>query len=244
MRKPVILCLGVVLLAGCGRRGLGHAQPAILTADELPAALAPAAAEPPQEKGSSSPAPGGDGFRFPRDRGGALLEALLTPSDVTPAKKMEGKASSSRLDAPDAPLPLPGGEAPKGVASRKRPLPRPAPPADESLPVPGARELAALEVPDLPDEKRAPLPGPDLLHPIPLPLLGTREPEPPSREDPTAEMSLAAALVAPLPPRLTPVPFARNNVPDPYELRQQGGYRTESEETALPGSLKYLPTRP
>jgi hypothetical protein len=98
----------------------------------------------------------------------------------------------------------------------------------------GPRAGYGQEVPQTPRVRPA---ARDLNEPVPLPLLGHRQPEPSSLDDPTADASRAAALAAPPPGRTNPAPFVRPSVPEPYEYRRSAGPRARVPDEALPAHV-------
>jgi hypothetical protein len=88
--------------------------------------------------------------------------------------------------------------------------------------------------PKIPVGERIRLASPDVNQPIPLRPLAQKQAEPMSSEDPTGEMSLAAALAAAPPKRAVPAPFLRLTVPDPFEHRHAVRLRIELPEDSAP----------
>jgi hypothetical protein len=84
-----------------------------------------------------------------------------------------------------------------------------------------ARERVMLpEETSLPTVDRARVPSPNVHEPVALPILALPVPDRASLDDPTGDASTEAALAATLPQRVTPAPFLRLTVPDPYEFRR------------------------
>jgi hypothetical protein len=88
------------------------------------------------------------------------------------------------------------------------------------------------------------LPSADVNQPVPLPVLARSVPGRAPLDDPTADLSRAAAVAAPLPVRTQPLPFRRLNLPDPFELRDAVRLRNPPAEDPLPPSSAARPPRP
>jgi hypothetical protein len=115
------------------------------------------------------------------------------------------------------PLPPNQGQVPRLPSQRKGPPVRPRPLPDE-LPLAGTRPEPPQE-PQFHTGDRVRLPGPDVNHPVPLPVLAAPAPDRTAFEDPTADLSATAALSAAVPAREAPAPFTKVSLPDPFENR-------------------------
>jgi hypothetical protein len=209
----------VLALAGCSR-------PAVVAVPEGVADVTPDRNPAPAGRGNGDKEeePGGL-FPFPRDVGGALLAKVLPPA---PAGASEERATRPRprpaprsLEVRSDPLPPPNaaGVVPALPAQGKKPALLPRLVSEEALV--GASERVALpEETVLPAWDRPRVPSPDVNEPLALPILAQAVPDREPLEDPTGDASTAAALAAPLPPRVIPAPFLRLSIPDPYELRR------------------------
>jgi TolA-binding protein len=78
------------------------------------------------------------------------------------------------------------------------------------------------------------VPAPEIHQPPAVLFASQPQPDRASLEDPTAELSLPAALTASPPERRTPAPFLRLTLPDPFEHRQAIRLRTTPPEEPLP----------
>jgi hypothetical protein len=223
-RAAALLLSGALLpLAGCSRSPAPavaqDARPA--GTEKAPVVRAQADDAPAKDEAKKDEA--GDGFRFPEDKGGQLLAKQLPPSDRPPATS-DGAAPAPRhlpgapgLEHPSVPLPPNQGQVPRLPAHRKGPPLRPRSLPDE-LPLSGSRPEPPQE-PQFPAGDRVRLPGPDVNQPVPLPVLATPAPDRASLDDPTADLSSAAAQSAAVPARDAPAPFGKVSLPDPFENR-------------------------
>jgi hypothetical protein len=194
-----------------------------------------------REKSSDSKSqPEGRGFHLPPDRGGKLLGTLLPPHRHAPPAPSGFGSGPSRtptptfVSTPDLPLPpsqatLPGPRlGPPAKALHPRALPD-----DTSLtgnwPSPRLPQRS-----DLPDSARVRMPSPRVDRPLDLPLLSQALPDRASLTDPTLPMSTKAAMRGKIPPRTTPAPFVRENLPDPFEHRQVIRLRKQPKEDQVP----------
>jgi hypothetical protein len=179
-----------------------------------------------------------DGFRFPNDKGGQLLGALLTPGDrqrvVTINAGRKVFAPLRGLEQPETPL-LPS-QAPAALLPppRSPATPRPGH-APEETPLTSARgrplppQSQTLATGLLVRTASAP---PD--QPLRVPTLATPVPDRASLDDPTRDASLGAALMAVPPSRPGPAPFLRLGAADPFENREAVKVRTPPPELTLP----------
>jgi len=232
---------GAAVLCGCTRPTALIVPPA--------AAAAPAdRIEAAEDKKVGGEPLGGDGFRFPDDQGGQLLSKLLTPADrpaaVTFTAEPKALPPSATVEQPTPPLSPAAVSPPRLPAGKAPPAARPAPLSEES-PLLACR-LASVppQVPQLSAGERVRTPAPDPNQPVALPLLGLATPDRASLDDPTADLSLAAALAAPMPSRGNPAPFLRLNLPDPYEHRNAARVRSMPAEEATTPSAFSKPPRP
>jgi hypothetical protein len=213
-------------LSGCGQRS----APA-LAEEPKPAPVATVRAQPEQAKKD-----GGDGFRFPDDRGGRMLAKVLPPADTAPADSVRSAPKrlpeSAALEHPSVPLPPNRGQVPRLPANRKGPPLRPRP-LPEELPTAVSRPEPPRET-QLPAGDRVRLPGPDVNQPVALPLLAAPVPDRTALDDPTADFSSAAAQSGKLPPRQGPAPFAKVSLPDPFENRDAVKLREPPPEKGDP----------
>jgi hypothetical protein len=190
--------------------------------------------------GKANGDPEGKGFHLPADRGGKLLGALLPPHrQAVPAPSdfaggPHRSAPARFVDVPEMPLPpnradLPGARLdPPTRTLRPRALPD-----DTSLtdqwPNPRLPERS-----DLPDAARVRLPSAKVSQPLDLALLSQAIPDRVPLTDPTVPISTAAAMAGKIPPRTTPAPFLRQNLPDPFEHRQAIRLRKQPKEDQVP----------
>lgn len=251
-----IMVLGASLaavLTGCGKNEAGPASegnPVVVAASssavqpevktpasaakvvKLASALAQAQKTAPEDK--AQPPNGGI---FPDDKGGQLLLELLRPGagqargTVSGPKKLSGPASIERPAVTAPPyqgLPARFPLKPADQPQRPRELPEQNPLLRKSeepkLPQPILFSLQALER----------WPAPDSGGAGPLPLMALYQLDRASLTGPSAESSREAALAAAMPPRDMPVPFARFNLPDPFENRQVIRTTAVDEESSSP----------
>lgn len=159
---------------------------------------------------------------FPNDKGSKLLLELLRPDDATvtrltqAAKKLPGPPAIERPTPTMPPFKGPPARLPSSPPAKL--LPRHVP-----EPTPLARDRQS---PNGPEEIRFSVlalecwPSPDTGEPASLPIMGQYQPDRASLVGPSGESSRQAALAAVVPVRTAPVPFARYNLPDPFENRQ------------------------
>jgi hypothetical protein len=76
--------------------------------------------------------------------------------------------------------------------------------------------------------------APDVNQPAPLPILATPQPDRAPLTDVTSESSRAAALSGALPSRVTPAPFVRQQIPDPFEHQKALRLRSPIAEDSNP----------
>jgi hypothetical protein len=222
-----LACL-VSLVAGCGRsRTVANDEPAPGDAQAVePVARGQAPKEGKDDEPTDKP-----GFRFPEDRGGVLLQKVLTPE--VPRSTLQERVTAPRRTP-----------TPPSLESPTLPLP-PAVPIESRLPV-GARKdtlqprltieetLGGGHAPVLPQtttfstSDRVRISSVDVNQPPPLPILAQPVPDRASLDDATGDASAAAVLSGTMPERANPVPFQKLTIPDPFENR-------------LPVQLKEIP---
>src|SRR5262245_31001084 len=185
------------------------------------------------------------GFPFTDDKAGQMLSKLLAL--VEPGATRAGSAGPqrrtplSRIDNPEVPLAPVSAEAPRSkprpaAQTKPRPLPE-GPPLDKLRQDP----LRPKGV-ELPPGTRIRLQSVDVNQPLPLPILGSAQPDRASLTDPTTEASRLAALQNMIPERTGPAPFVRINLPDPFEHTHAVRLRTPPPESAAPPPAE--PRRP
>jgi hypothetical protein len=104
-------------------------------------------------------------------------------------------------------------------------------------PAPLFDQLTAPHLPEQPRLAVGPrvhLASPDVNAPIPLPLLGQQVQDRSSFDDPTLDASLALALALSPPLRITPAPFLRLLLPNPFEHRDAIRLRQAPDEETTP----------
>jgi hypothetical protein len=225
-------------LSGCARR----------------AATIDAGGQPPITESTLTKSPGESAeegaFAFPTDRGGELLASLLPPSEkdrrrIEVARQPRPSAPSRALDAPELPL-SPSDTVPPRVKLEK-PLPR-LRPGDVPEAIPFVDQLAPPQLPNkqvLAAGGRVRLSSPDVNQPPPLPMLAQQVVERASLDDPTLEASVLLALAVAPPLRMTPAPFIRLNLPNPFEHRDAVRLLKEPEELPLPVAVSLrTPNKP
>jgi hypothetical protein len=166
-----------------------------------------------------------EGYHFPDDRSGALLERLLTPGRQPWPTDRTGqprpRPASRLLDNPSPELPPVATLVPR-LPSRTRSSPvQPRLTLEETLD--DLAEPTRLGLAPLPEGPRIRQPAADLSQPVPLPILARQLSERASLDDPTTEVSLAEAVMGIVPPRTTLAPFQKQTLPDPFEFRQPVG---------------------
>jgi len=92
------------------------------------------------------------------------------------------------------------------------------------------------QIPSLPEGGRVRVSSVDVNQPLPLPILAQPISDRASLDDPTAEVSSAAAVAAPIPPRITKAPFLKLTLPDPYDHRHIGVPASEESKEFPLGS--------
>jgi hypothetical protein len=228
-RKAAALGVSLFVLAGAG----GCSRPVEETESQavLVAPAAPARQTAPGDPGEKPPA---------GDRTRKLVAEALRPSDragALPWRDYKGQRplpGRRSLEQPDLPLPPAVAEVPRmpAVASA-----RPVRPHPVSVEPPLARVERPLVPPErlrLPAAALVHLPGPDIVHPVPLPILAQAQPDRVPLTDPTVEASLAMVLAKSVPERTTPAPFERLNLPDPFENREAAALASPPAEDPTP----------
>ena len=220
----LLLLVGPLVLCGCGRSAVSvdAAEPAGVKPGE---GVQPQGLKPPGQlvaQADKQPAGSSEPFRFPADKGGQALSQILRPEATAKGLLGEGPQAKRDLpppaavDQPPAPLAVGAGALPR------RELQRPAPPVRPRLLAEGA-PLSGQD-PNTPRPSlQALLTGPlarqsgrDPLAPTSLPFIGLILADRVQLDDPTADLSLRAALLAEPPVRATQVPFTPENLPDPF----------------------------
>ncbi|HEX5270644.1 MAG TPA: hypothetical protein VFW33_09170 [Gemmataceae bacterium] len=217
--RAALLLTGALLpLAGCG-------HPAAPDAKAAPQVVRARAEEAQREEkpAGEEKKESGDGFRFPDDKGGRLLAKELPPRERGPGSEGDVTTTPRRLpgspalEHPAVPLPPNQGQVPRLPSQRQGPPLRPRSLSDD-LP-PGGARLDPPREPRFDAGERVRLPGPDVTRPVALPILATPAPDRAALEDPTADLSSAAAQSATVPARAAPAPFTKVSLPDPFENR-------------------------
>ncbi len=165
-----------------------------------------------------------DSSPYPNDSAGKLLAELLAPAPKLPplettSPRPKRLSPPRRIVTPDPGLP-PAQLVPSRsrVEGQARPvLPRPLP---EGLPFAHyQRDPLPPQRIEFPAGERVRVASADVNEPVALPKLTIRPMDATPADDPTAAASTAAALSAAPPPRVTPAPFLRLTLPDPFEHR-------------------------
>jgi hypothetical protein len=171
------------------------------------------------------------------DRGATLAKEILTPSE--PGRhRIDVTSSPQRKLASD--LPEPAILPPSTLPPPQPPLDRTGRPARPALldePAPLFDQLTSPRLPEPPHFAVGPrvrASSSDVNQPIPLPFLGQPVQGRATLEDPTLGASLAMALALSPPLRMSPAPFLRQFLPDPFEHRDSGRLRNPPEEDHTP----------
>jgi hypothetical protein len=225
----LLLCGGAAaLVVGCGRQ-----RPVLPEETSAPAQAQPS-------PGSLAAREEAGPFHFSSDRGTKLLAEALSPSEQLP-RLASDQPSGPRPFATPPLFQRPQLTRPDNLAAA--PAFRPALPPRSLRPRPVPEEVPlALTLPEpvVPEQPllvagpRVREASPDLREPLPLDLLGQKQPEVPPADDPTTDASTAAAQVPPALQRTRPAPFLRLNLPDPHEHRQAVRLRKEWAEEPMP----------
>lgn len=194
-----------------GKPAIVHAAPKTKPPREFVVAQAQVnKPEPPAEKSATQ-----------NDKGTKLLIELLRPSDAAVAKLSQGPKrlpGPAAIERPAPALPLFQGlpaRYPSKQAGKTTPR-------DPSEGTPLARNR---EEPKGPEEIRFTIlalerwPAPDTGEPVALPIMAQYVPDRASLVSPSTDSSRDAALAGTMPARTAPLPFARFNLPDPFENR-------------------------
>jgi len=237
-----LLLTGCVGLAGCARSSVA-VNPGLTEAPANPAAvnaLGVAQAE--------KPVPG-DRFAFPADKGGKALDELLRPPqklsvDLKIAPGPKPLVAPPSVERPEPALPANQATLPQAKLTPKAPPLRPHMLA-EAAPLTGYRN----DPPPVVRQEFTPgalvrLPSRDVNQPLPLPILAHPGIDRAPLDDPSAEESLKAVLAATMPVRMNPAPFARRNLPDPFENSQTVRLRALPPEEPNPASGPLRPPKP
>lgn len=248
MKKTTFSLLGLLALQcliyqaiGCAgptvtvNAGVGDGVVPMVVQKQLVRAAQPAAAQP--GKGAQ-PAPAGERFAFPSDKGGQALNQLLRPTDRLAGPLDDLPPGPHALPPPvqvTNPNLLPANPGsplrpplPKTATIRPRMMAEGTPLTAHRLPptAPSAHEFSAGVLIALPLR--------DVNQPVPLGYVGVLTADRVPLEDPTQEASLAATLAAVPPARETPVPFVPQNLPDPFLNAQTVRLRTPPAELGEP----------
>jgi hypothetical protein len=218
MTRLLTVTLAATLLVGCTK----SAAPLALAPESPAGAAEPAFAAPEPAAGAQASAGDGEPFRFPGDLGGQKLAQLLPPTAPAPLRPdpSSGRIERTVVPAFERPAALPltttqGGlpRLPLGPAAPVRPRSlSEGPPlahADRTSPTP--------DRPELPVGPLVSARAPDPNQPAALPAGSQPTPDRVPLEDPTREFSARQATASEPAPRTTPAPFARVNLPDPFE---------------------------
>jgi hypothetical protein len=161
-------------------------------------------------------------FRFPDDRAGQILSKTLPPAEKAPAghdaPAPRHLPTPAHLDKPSLSLPPSQADMPR-LPAGKTPSLRPRPLPEEPPLVGHKTDPLVPEVQYLHAGDRIHVPSADVNKPIPLPILAQPVSNRVPRDDATSDASLAAALAATPPGRMSPAPFLKLNLPDPFENR-------------------------
>jgi len=229
---PIFL-IGLSSMAGCNR-----------LADVAQRAAAEESRQAQSKKGEE-PTSDKEGFRFPDDKGGALLARVLPPTEpATPVEKTAPRRQSppASMEAPMVPLAPVVVSLPRVPLNATRPALLPHLVVEETLE--GAAAPALPQARPLPTGEKSHVASADVNKPMPLPLLARPVTDRASLEDPTTEASAAAATAATVPQRTNPVPFQRLSVPDPFENRGTIQLKeTPAEDTTPPLASPRTPGR-
>jgi hypothetical protein len=222
----------VLALAGCSRSTVVGTPENSSLADgpPVPEKIVRAQAE------ETEPAP----FAFPDDAGGELLAKVLPPKDMEPTvidrPPSPRRALGSAFDKPPAlPLPPSRADVPRLPANGRRLALCPRLVAEETLGT-ASESLRLPPTPPMLEKGRIRVPSPDVNQPIPLPILAHPVSDRATLDDPTLDVSTAAALAAPIPPRSSKAPFLKQTLPDPYDRRRDGAPSPEETKEFPLGS--------
>ncbi|HKI35795.1 MAG TPA: hypothetical protein VKA46_28325 [Gemmataceae bacterium] len=237
--RPAALLLTGALLSSLAACGQPSTPAQIQKPDEpAPVTIARGKGDDAAAKDEPKKEEAGDGFHFPDDKGGQMLAKVLPPEDKAPGGNENVASGPKRLpgvpglEHPSVPLGPNQGQVPRLPAGRMGPPLRPRPLPD-ALPLSGSRPEPPQEL-QFPAGDRVRLPGPDVNQPAPLPVLATPAPDRSGSDDPTADLSSAAAQGAAMPARATPAPFAKVSLPDPFENRNAVRFREAPPEKGDP----------
>lgn len=190
----------------------------------------------PDARENTGPESGG-GFKFPDDRGGALLMKLLPPPPTRPPladapPEPRRYAPSPALESPALPLPTDSAPLLRVPLNVKQPPPRPRVALDEAPPL--GRDLQPPEIVVLPVDERVKQPSANVETPLALPILALPVADRLALEDATEESSGAAVVAARPTQRTQPAPYVRQTLPDPYENRRAAPKPTFADEPMPP----------
>lgn len=225
MMRTTLCCL-LVGLSGCGRATVTTVV--VPDGGTVEVTAAPAVEDPP--------------FELPNDAGGALLAKALPPAesrgllpDPRPALPPfpAPHASTDRYPSPvvsAAAAPI----VPLKVEAPKRAL-TPRLLVDEAT-FATREDVALPQVVIFPTPDRDRVAAVDAHQQVTPPVLAVPQADRAPLDDPTLAASAAAALAAPVPLRLNPVPFLKLAPPDPYENRRAVKFTTLPPEDPTPAA--------
>lgn len=182
--------------------------------------------------------PAGERFVFPADKGGKAISEILQPAarletlpDVPPGPRpLPPPPSVNQPGVPLSPTLAPpvSPPGPRSVVIRPRMMPEQAPLSDyrATSAVPALGELDS--------GARIVVAGRDVNQPAPLGLLGLPVFDRVPLDDPTVDASVQSALAGTPPARTDPVPFAPQNLPDPFVNAATVKVRVPPAEGPLP----------
>jgi hypothetical protein len=222
------------LAAGSGQRGNPSAPAEGKNKEAEKIVVRAKAAEAPEDTEGE-----GGTFRFPEDKGGPLLQRLLSPPETLPPEKVarpQPRRMSKTIEQPR--LPLPGVVMlPSPSLERKQTTPPPQLLTPEP-PLLGGPE-AVLSLPqshEFPVGERLRMPSADVEQPAALAPMAQPLPDRGALLDPSLAASRSSVLEAPLPERTTPAPFLRLTLPDPFENRDTVRLRSPLGKEQVPNT--------
>lgn len=249
LRRGAFVCGALLSLLGCSRSAVvvvpennpqpeesASAKPVARAQQddsekEKPVTRAPAVETTRKKTQESSPVDKAEAapFRFPEDAGGRLLAKVLPPKDAEPTRLQQMPPPSRRSPAsdtsspyaklPSLPLPSSHSAMPRLPQDTRRASLHPTLVLDETLgSLPDT--LVLPQAPSLPECRRVRVASLDVNEPIPLPILARPMSDRASLDDPTVDVSSAAAIAAPIPARTKKAPFLKLTLPDPYDRRR------------------------
>jgi len=220
-----VLCLVLLLHAGCARRAAVDAQPSV---------------EP-----RETPSPGAESQAAPEDLGDLAVERAAAP-DTPALPPIEQFVAAPRPRTLSAWLVDPESTqrlklVPSPFFATRPIVARPAPPAEGVPSDLGAGAQGVPAKPKLPVAAAATKRSRDVNVPPPLPHLGRSVSDRVGFDDPTADFGTAVITNPPLKTPFAPAPFLKVTVPDPFALGEQ--IRPSIPPGAEPG-LTPVPVNP